>query len=266
MKFQEYGPPKLTLGVIGVIAAIVPILLGYFLVTGLATSSSYNPAPTASTTSTTTSGAGGTVAVSIPSGAGNPANPPGYAPDKITVVIGTNASVTWSNDDTAAHTVSSVTVPSGAASFDSGNMNAGQTFTYNFTMPGTYEYHCSYHSWMTGTVVVVAGAAAVKVSMPSGANNPNNPPGYAPDKVTLVVGVNNTVTWSNDDTAAHTVSSVTVPTGATSFDSGNMNAGQTFTYTFTIPGTYQYHCNYHSWMTGTVTVVAGNSTANQPAG
>jgi plastocyanin len=245
---------------VGIVAAIIPILLGYFLVTGMATNSSYTfPGGATSTTTSTSAGPGSSVAVSIPSGAGNPANPPGYAPDTITVVVGVNASVTWSNDDTVPHTVTSTSVPSGAVSFDSGNMNAGDTYTYNFTTPGTYQYHCSYHSWMTGTVTVVAGSGAggVKVSIPSGAGNPANPPGYAPDKITLVIGVNNTVTWSNDDTVPHTVTSTSAPSGASSFDSGNMNAGDTFTYTFTVPGTYQYHCNYHSWMTGTVTVVQG---------
>jgi len=247
--------------VVGVIAAIIPILLGYFLVSGMATSTAYSSDFGGSTstiaTSSTSAGPGAAVAVSIPVGSGNPSNPPGYAPDKITVVLGVNASVTWTNTDTAAHTVTSTSVPAGAASFDSGNLNAKQTFTYNFTMPGTYQYHCSYHSWMTGTVVVVAGVSAVKVSIPSGSGNPSNAPGFAPDKMTLVIGVNNTVTWSNDDSAAHTVTSSSVPTGAVAFNSGNMNAGMTFTYKFTVPGTYQYGCSYHSWMTGTITVVQG---------
>jgi len=56
---------------------------------------------------------------------------------------------------------------------------------------------------------------------------------------------------------AHTVTSKTVPTGASSFNSGEMLPGATFTYTFTVPGTYSYYCIYHSWMTGTVTVVQG---------
>jgi plastocyanin len=36
-----------------------------------------------------------------------------------------------------------------------------------------------------------------------------------------------------------------------------MNAGATYTYTFTVPGTYQYGCQYHSWMVGNVTVIQG---------
>ncbi len=73
--------------------------------------------------------------------------------------------------------------------------------------------------------------------------------------------MNNTVTWTNDDTTGpgvpHTVTALNTTAGAPAFDSGNLVAGASFTYTFTVPGTYQYHCDYHSWMTGTVTVVAG---------
>ena len=41
LRLQEQGPPKLTLGVIGLVAAIIPILVGYFLVTGMANNPSY---------------------------------------------------------------------------------------------------------------------------------------------------------------------------------------------------------------------------------
>ena len=96
-------------------------------------------------------------------------------------------------------------------------------------------------------------AQVVHVSIYSGASNSNNPPGYTPDAVALVVGVNNTVTWTNNDAAAHTITSTSAP-ACGQFDSGRMNSGATYTYTFTVPGTYQYHCSYHSWMTGTIVV------------
>jgi len=139
-------------------------------------------------------------------------------------------------------------------------MAGGATYTYNFTTPGTYQYHCSYHSWMTGTITVVAGSGSsgVPVSIPTGAGSPNGAPGYSPDKITLVIGVNATVTWTNDDGSTHhTVTSTSVPTGASSFTSGDLAGGAKFSYTFTVPGTYTYVCSYHSWMTGTVTVVQG---------
>lgn len=97
-----------------------------------------------------------TVSVSIPQGAGaGPSAAPGYAPDKITVVIGVNNTVTWTNNDNlASHTVTST---SGNGTINSGNMVLGATYTFTFTTPGTYDYYCVYHSWMTGVVVVRAG-------------------------------------------------------------------------------------------------------------
>ncbi|HVC27165.1 MAG TPA: cupredoxin domain-containing protein [Nitrososphaerales archaeon] len=74
---------------------------------------------------------------------------------------------------------------------------------------------------------------------------------YSPDQVTVVMGVNNTVTWVNNDNAPHTV---TANDG--SFGSGNIGSGGSYTYTFTEPGTYAYYCAYHSWMVGTVVVKA----------
>jgi plastocyanin len=75
---------------------------------------------------------------------------------------------------------------------------------------------------------------------------------FSPLQVTVVIGVNNTVNWVNDDNAAHTV---TAKDG--SFSSGNMASGSTYTYTFTTPGTFTYYCAYHSWMVATVVVKAG---------
>jgi plastocyanin len=74
--------------------------------------------------------------------------------------------------------------------------------------------------------------------------------GYDPDNITVVIGVNNTVVWTNNDNEPHTVTAVDG-----SFNSGNMNPGDTFTYTFTKPGTYTYTCTYHPWMHGYVTVI-----------
>ena len=74
--------------------------------------------------------------------------------------------------------------------------------------------------------------------------------GYNPDNITVVIGVNNTVIWTNNDNEPHTV---TASDG--SFDSGNMNPGARFAYTFTTPGTYTYICTYHPWMHGYVTVI-----------
>ncbi len=75
---------------------------------------------------------------------------------------------------------------------------------------------------------------------------------FSPDPVTVVIGVNNTVQWVNNDNTPHTV---TAKDG--SFASGNIGAGGTYTHTFTTPGTYSYYCEYHLWMIGTLVVKAG---------
>ncbi len=88
------------------------------------------------------------------------------------------------------------------------------------------------------------------VHMESGAST-NEALGFSPKTITVVLGKNNTVTWTNEDYAIHTVTS---NTGL--FDSGNVDPSTTFTFTFSAPGTYDYHCSYHPWMTGTVIVVS----------
>lgn len=106
-------------------------------------------------------------------------------------------------------------------------------------------------STTTSTSSVATAPASVHINIPSGAEVNTAGPGYSPSTVTVVIGVNNTVTWTNYDNAPHTVTAVDK-----SFDSGEMNTGDTFTHTFTTPGTYQYGCSYHPWMKGTVIVKA----------
>jgi nitrite reductase (NO-forming)/hydroxylamine reductase len=71
-----------------------------------------------------------------------------------TLVVATGATVTWQNDDTAAHTVTS-----NAAWFDSGQLAVGESFIYEFDRPGTFRYHCNNHPGMEGVVIVREGGA-----------------------------------------------------------------------------------------------------------
>ena len=73
---------------------------------------------------------------------------------------------------------------------------------------------------------------------------------FAPASLELKVG--DTVTWTNDDGTAHTVSSDDGVTPA--FDTGDIKPGTTGTVTFGKAGTYAYHCNIHSSMHGTIVV------------
>ena len=102
-----------------------------------------------------------------------------------------------------------------------------------------------------------SGETSVSVSIPNGAGaGPGGAPGFSPFNVTVTLGVNNTVTWTDNDTAAHTVTSDSTPASVKPFDSGIFGPDETFTQTFTVPGTYEYYCTLHPWMAGIVVVKA----------
>lgn len=65
--------------------------------------------------------------------------------------------VVWTNQDTVPHTA---TTTSGPAAFDSGILAQSQTFSYTFSVAGTYAYYCIVHPEMTATIIVAAPAAA----------------------------------------------------------------------------------------------------------
>ncbi|MEO8148754.1 MAG: plastocyanin/azurin family copper-binding protein [Bacteroidia bacterium] len=70
-----------------------------------------------------------------------------FNPSSITVAV--NTTITWTNKDGMAHTVTSNT-----GLFDSGTINGGGTYSHQFTTAGTFSYKCSFHSGMTGVVIV----------------------------------------------------------------------------------------------------------------
>ena len=70
-----------------------------------------------------------------------------FVPATITVTAGTT--ITWTNKDAIAHTVTSDT-----NLFDSGSLSPGKSFTFTFATAGTYPYHCTIHPTMTATVSV----------------------------------------------------------------------------------------------------------------
>jgi plastocyanin len=70
-----------------------------------------------------------------------------FQPSSITVSVGTT--VTWHNMGSVTHTVTST-----SGLFNSGNISPGGTFPFTFENAGTYTYHCSIHTSMTGTVIV----------------------------------------------------------------------------------------------------------------
>src|SRR5690348_5898026 len=70
-----------------------------------------------------------------------------FVPATLTVPVGTT--VTWTNQDEEPHTVAAKD-----GSFHSPGMDTHATYSFTFTTPGSYDYICSIHPFMTGTVVV----------------------------------------------------------------------------------------------------------------
>ncbi|WP_238598783.1 cupredoxin domain-containing protein [Saccharothrix sp. ALI-22-I] len=85
--------------------------------------------------------------------------------------------------------------------------------------------------------------------------------GYAYSPATLTVNVGDTVTWTNQDTAPH---NVVVTSGPEKFTSPTLQKGQSYTFTFTKAGSYQYYCSVHPDMKASVTVAGGATTTAPP--
>lgn len=74
--------------------------------------------------------------------------------------------------------------------------------------------------------------------------------GFNPLELRTTVGI--MITWTNTEAGAgHSVTA-----DDASFDSGDMLPGATFNHTFTVPGTYTYHCMHHLNETGKAIVKA----------
>jgi plastocyanin len=84
-----------------------------------------------------------------------------------------------------------------------------------------------------------SGSTATAVEIKNFAYNPPS----------LEVAAGTTVTWTNNDQAPHTVTQ-----NGGGFQSGKIDPGASFSFKFDKPGTYEYHCEYHPNMHGTVVV------------
>ena len=129
-------------------AAFLAILVAFALALAACGSSSSSPAATTAPTSapaqsaaapSSGGGGGGANAVTIQNFA--------FGPATLEVPVGTT--VTWTNQDSASHTV---TADDG--SFDSKALATGATFQQTFSTAGTFTYPCSIHTSMKATITV----------------------------------------------------------------------------------------------------------------
>jgi plastocyanin len=103
-----------------------------------------------STTSTVSAVPAATASSGQPSGAGGGAIAGfTFMPSPVTVPPG--GTVTWTNDDDAAHSISDT---SPMAAPQSKSLNKGDTFSITYPRPGTYPYVCGIHNYMQGSVEV----------------------------------------------------------------------------------------------------------------
>ena len=75
-----------------------------------------------------------------------------YIPSNIIVEKG--KSVTWLNEDSSFHSVTSGFYPEPSGLFDSGHLDPYQSYTLSFDELGTYDYFCTLHPWMKAQVIV----------------------------------------------------------------------------------------------------------------
>lgn len=185
---------------------------------------------------------------------------PDYDPDVATVPFGDI--IEWTNNDDVAHTVTSAA--DAGETFDSGLMSAGDTYRLDTSTlsPGTYEYICIVHPWMTASFVLEEGAEAAPefpISILEGSSIEGNPD-YDPDFAQVPFG--DTIIWTNNDSTMHTVTSTAAEPV---FDSSVIAAGDTFrldTNTLEL-GTYEYFCLVHPWMIASFELVSeGEGTAD----
>jgi len=191
--------------------------------------------------------------------------------DPAEITISTGTAVSWSNDDSVPHTVTS---PDGA--FDSGIFDPGATFAWTFNQPGSFPYACQLHPQMQGMVIAAGDAVASASPVPSTESQSELEAAqaaapteaavsiidFAFEPATLDVQSGATVVWTNDGRVPHTV------TGDFA-DSGVLRPGQTFSHTFSETGEFNYACAIHPEMVGTIRISGGAATASRqtaPAG
>jgi len=120
-------------------------------------------------------------------------------------------------------------------------------------------------------LVLAAGLAWVGASVAQAASSASPAMASVPETIvdnafqpsSLTVNVGDSVVWTNTGSRAHTSTSGTGPAPDNRWNSGPLNPGQSFTFTFAAPGVYSYFCQIHPSMTGSITV--GGAAAGTPS-
>jgi plastocyanin len=171
-----------------------------------------------------------------------------FVPDTATIDPGQR--VTFINLDDDEHTATGI-------GFDTGTLNPGDWRTVTLTNSGEAGFVCQYHPEMQGTITVTGQATPVASPVPAADASPVAQPASEPVTIEirdfafattqLEIPAGTAVIWVNIGVAPHTV---TGPFG----DSGLLQPGDTFSFIFSDPGSFDYVCQLHPQMTASITV------------
>ncbi|MBM2810254.1 MAG: multicopper oxidase family protein [Chloroflexi bacterium] len=150
----------------------------------------------------------------------------------------------------------------GGPSKDTVLIGPGEAYDLQFLVdqPGTFPFHDHFETantnngvWLGGMHTLVAAGVAHQATPPTQPTAPEGPTiavrdnFYTPNQLTVPVG--STVRWDHQGRVEHTVTSL-----LGYFDSGVLQGGDQFTYTFTFPGRYDFFCRFHITNRGVVVV------------
>lgn len=111
---------------------------------------------------------------------------------------------------------------------------------------------------LSPTCVALGNCPSSYVYIQYGASQQSSVTGFNPSTITVVIGLNNSVTFENLDTVSQTI------VGPNNLNSGPLAPGASYTYTFTTVGTYTYSSPTYSWEKGTVNVVQSTASTSAP--
>ncbi len=188
-----------------------------------------------------------------------------FNPQTATVPNGTT--VTWTNQESA--TTQIINAPNGMFAqgymFKSSPLEMGQSYSFTFNASGTFQYFDSLHPAITGKVIVMPGMTTAPTPQvtTTPANQTNASSSFTitiqsfafnPQTATVLNGT--TVTWTNQESA--TTQIINAPNAMFNqgymFNSGPLEMGQNYSFTFNASGTFQYFDSLHPAVTGKIIV------------
>jgi plastocyanin len=250
-------------------------MVGKIIVTAASAPASTTPATPTAATATPPTATPATPTTVAP----NTVTMPGDYFSPATLVVKPGDTVTFKNQDSDPHTVTSV--PGNAPAAINLAVKPGDSATFTFTAPGLYWYYCTAHAqWdaatgqvkanatvddpsepMEGFILVLAPATAptsATVNIPTGTTNNDS---FRPVVTTVQAG--SVVTFNNADTDLHDVT--TVPGNAPEKVSLAITSGQSASFTFKTPGLYWYYCDVHADFDKKTGQLSAHDDVDQPS-